>query len=307
MHEHDQDLIIALAEDTLDEQATAAARAEIAACAECSRDLELQRLALSALRELPVPYLSAAESADLHIALKNELGLRPQPATPRRSPIWARWVPVASAAVVLVALVISLPKILDSGFAGDSAMATTTAAADTTSAASEAAQAPLAAEDRAAEMLEAAGAMDDTATTAASETTEAAAEMTTTTAFAETTAADEASDAYGLLPYLGRVADLDRDDQLALLTDNGEEFRERSELEREASGALDACLEFTATSGEVLLLGIPAAAEPVVVGGVTADDGESLVLVAYIPEEISETVFVTTSLADCGIEVVLDQ
>ena len=43
MHQHDQELIMALAEESLDPQAARAAREEIASCRQCSEDLELQQ------------------------------------------------------------------------------------------------------------------------------------------------------------------------------------------------------------------------------------------------------------------------
>ena len=49
MHEHDIDLIMALAEGTLDAQQAAAAEAALAACTQCTTDLAAQRLALDAL------------------------------------------------------------------------------------------------------------------------------------------------------------------------------------------------------------------------------------------------------------------
>ena len=96
MHEHDQELIMALAEGTLDEAAAAGARTEIGLCADCSADLDLQIAALAVLDDVPEVYLTAAESAQLHSSLKQELSLAtPTPASPRRSFAWSRLLPAA--------------------------------------------------------------------------------------------------------------------------------------------------------------------------------------------------------------------
>ena len=77
MHEHDLDLIMALAEGTLDASDVPSAEAEIAACAECSEDLELQRLALGALEAAPPVAMTEMESSRMRRTLRHELGLVP--------------------------------------------------------------------------------------------------------------------------------------------------------------------------------------------------------------------------------------
>jgi hypothetical protein len=109
MHEHDLDLIMALAEGTLDASDVPSAEAAIAACAECSEDLELQRLALGALEAAPPVAMTEMESAQMRRTLRRELGLVPaaKPARPAR-----RWFPIgalASAAALLLALVVIGP------------------------------------------------------------------------------------------------------------------------------------------------------------------------------------------------------
>jgi len=109
MHAHDLDLIMALAEGTLDVSDVPSAEAAIAACPECSEDLELQRLAIGALEAAPPVAMTEMESAQMRRTLRHELGLVPaaKPAKPQR-----RWFPIgalASAAALLLALVVVGP------------------------------------------------------------------------------------------------------------------------------------------------------------------------------------------------------
>ena len=92
MHDHDLDRIAAVAEGGLSGQDLAAAQAEIAACAECSRDLQAQRTALAYLRQSQPITLTSTERARLHRAV------HPAPTRSR----WLRLAPVFAAAVALV-------------------------------------------------------------------------------------------------------------------------------------------------------------------------------------------------------------
>lgn len=101
MHEHDQDLIAALAEGTLPPHEAAVARPEVLACGSCRRELELQQRALAALRTAPRPTLTELERARLRRAvLPDTREAAPAP------PHWmARWMPAFAAAAVLVVAV----------------------------------------------------------------------------------------------------------------------------------------------------------------------------------------------------------
>ena len=213
MHEHDYEIIMALAEGTLDDVTAERAAADIAACAECTADLELQRLAISALNDAPDVYLTATESASLHANLKRELSIATPKAAPARQPIaWGRWLGALGAAAVLVFFIALIPMMGGiGGFSADdaeeAAALETTAAASETTAAPEMAEAPAAgatADDGSFDALTQESDLESAATEAPA-TTEAAAEETTTT----NTAARSFTE--GLM-QLGPIAELDRDE-----------------------------------------------------------------------------------------------
>ena len=153
MHEHDQDIIMALAEGSLDPEAAARAEAAISACDQCQADLELQRLALTALQDAPAVYLTAAESGRLHDQLHRELRIAPaETARARLRPAWGRWAALAAGtAAVFLAAFLVLPSVLggdddadtvafeqiedELGAGADGRTATTAAAAEAPSAA----------------------------------------------------------------------------------------------------------------------------------------------------------------------------
>lgn len=121
-HDHDHDLIMALAEGRLDATAAAAARREVEACDECAADLVLQEAALAALRAVPTVTLTDMEAARLKRDLDTALGhersvVAPAPA---RRPRF-NWIPVASVAAVLLALVMVAPSLQLLGGASDEA------------------------------------------------------------------------------------------------------------------------------------------------------------------------------------------
>jgi hypothetical protein len=111
MHEHDTDLIMALAEGSLSGADATRAEATIAACSVCTADLSMQRTALSALAEAPRVYLSAAESHRMRQAVKKELRIIDPEAAPapkrRRFSLGA----LAGAAAVLLAVVVAAPTL----------------------------------------------------------------------------------------------------------------------------------------------------------------------------------------------------
>jgi hypothetical protein len=101
MHDHDIDRIAAVAEDRLSGQDLAAARVEIDACEECSRELEAQRTAIAFLGQAQPATLTSIERARLHRAI------RPAPTRSR----WVRLVPVFAAAAALVVVAgVLLPR-----------------------------------------------------------------------------------------------------------------------------------------------------------------------------------------------------
>lgn len=122
-HDHDRDLIMALAEGALDERTAEAARREIDGCAECIENLALQRAALAVFSAAPSVQLTELEAGrlkrDLDTALGHERTLI-APAPQRRKSF--NWVPVFSVAAVLIALVLVAPTLdLLGGGADDSA------------------------------------------------------------------------------------------------------------------------------------------------------------------------------------------
>lgn len=130
MHNHDQDLIAALAEGTLDGAAAAAASADIAGCSTCSADLAAQRTAIVAMAGVSPVALTAAESARLRSAVASAIGIEPTP-TPVSAPRARRtpWGAIAIAAASLAGIVGVVPVIgLLSQGSNDSAAATTFAA-----------------------------------------------------------------------------------------------------------------------------------------------------------------------------------
>ncbi len=124
MHEHDQDLIMALAEGTLGPEEAAAAEAEFAACTSCAEELSLQRLAVSLLHEAPAVALNEFESHRIRRNVRRELGIGAEAAAPagaRRR----RFMPVAvlgGAAALLLAVVFAGGALQDlSGDGADTA------------------------------------------------------------------------------------------------------------------------------------------------------------------------------------------
>jgi hypothetical protein len=309
MHEHDQEIIMALAEGTLDDAAAAAATAAIAACVECSADLDLQRLALAALDDVPDVYLTAVESARLHDALKSELvGAKTPPIRAGQPFAWGRWLPVAGVAAVLLVAIVSLPTLFGGGFSDDAgdetvaAVETTAASADvaeTTAAPSADALSPSRDDDGAAALEMAAEDLEDSLTA-----TTASAETTTTMAAPETTTSD-LSGVPDLLAFLGNVEDLDRAALLEKLIDEGAEITEVTNKARNADPFFSACLLENTTPEIAPTLGIAVDSEPLLLGIVVVPSGKELILVAYVPEDVDETVFATHFAYRCGLVEVL--
>ncbi len=308
MHEHDQEIIMALAEGILDEATAAAASAEIATCDECSADLELQRFALSALDDVPDVYLTATESATLHSSLRRELSIAsPPPAREKRSIAWGRWLPAVGIAAVFIAAVAALPAML--GGSDDDSADMTVAATETTAASAEmfeATEAPAAAaapQDRFSDDATDGGEGGQFAGAdleeAATDTTEAAA---TTTAAAETTTTiSEGPDLVGLLDYLGPVAGLKTASLLEQIGTNRDRLAEVSAAALSLDPVFAMCLVETASPLIAPELGIVIDSAPLILGIVSTSGGEELALVAYVPEDTNETVFVTHQLFSCDV------
>ncbi len=294
---------MALAEGALDEAAAAAATSAIGACSECSRDLELQRIALSALDDLPEVYLTATESSRLHANLHRDLKLADPSARPHRRTgfAWGRWLPAVGIAAVLLVVVVSLP-FLTGGDSGDTtAMDMTTVAASTET--TSAAFVPRAANDAggSAESLEVAG---DSAT-AAQEMAE-----TTTTAAAETTVTTNSGqkNAFDMLAFLGMIGDLDRASLVDRLVGDIDMVQEMSLAAREADSIVNECLVTNASPDVAAQLGLPDESEPILLGVVAdAATGEEFLLVAYVAGDPNETVFVTQRGRSCAIVATLFQ
>jgi len=124
MHNHDLDLIAALAEGRLDDEEARLAEESLAGCSECLADLAAQRTSLAATVTAQRPGLSMAESSDLRRQVGAALGLSKQVDTaPQRRP----WMGLATAAAVVVALVAVAPlvNLLSTDSDDSSATATT--------------------------------------------------------------------------------------------------------------------------------------------------------------------------------------
>ncbi len=302
MHEHDQELIMALAEGTLADEAADAARAEIAACAECSADLELQVAAIAMLDDLSEVYLTATESARLHSELKRELALEtPSSTAVRRSFAWSRFLPVAGVAAALLVVIIAVPTLFSGGDSDDasdeiaSAPSVDAGATETTAAASMDLE-----WEGAVEM---AGGNDSLAESAppiaAEETTEAPATTTTEAP----TAADDTGTIWSALEFLGPVDVLDTEELLERIRTNDVDLGAYSDDAKFADPVFALCLEESITVEISAELGVPAESDPVILGIVTSAEGEDLILVAYVPEDVEETVFVVHRLPCLDLEL----
>lgn len=149
MHDHDLELIAALAEGDLGLEEAAAAEREIATCESCSAEFEAQRTALAAIADAPRPGLSMAESGDLRRAVRTAVGAEPEPAAqPTRRP----WLGLVTAAAVVALLLAVVPAANLLRTDGDSAASDTTIAEESRDAAAFATTSPPATEAPAAEM-----------------------------------------------------------------------------------------------------------------------------------------------------------
>jgi hypothetical protein len=101
MHEHDLDLIAALADGSLREETVA--RALVDSCAECRAEYESQVAILEVLAAAFTVEMTELEKAALHRDLWTEL--RRAPSGAASTPWWYRWSYVAAGLFVLIGLV----------------------------------------------------------------------------------------------------------------------------------------------------------------------------------------------------------
>lgn len=102
-HEHDFELIAAIAEGVMGPAEEAAAEASLASCGECRIDLQFQREALAALRAAPVVGMTDLERAGLHREVATATTPPTRKPAPHRSVPWfQRLVPAMAAAAALV-------------------------------------------------------------------------------------------------------------------------------------------------------------------------------------------------------------
>jgi hypothetical protein len=113
MHEHEFELIAALAEGRLEDESQA--RALVASDPRYREEYEAQKTAFEALSAVGTASLSDAERAGLHRDIWTELRASTAP-TPTRQPWYIRWSPVAAGMLVVVGLV----AVLNQGGSSDS-------------------------------------------------------------------------------------------------------------------------------------------------------------------------------------------
>lgn len=101
MHDHDLDLIAALAEGSLRDETVA--RAQVEACPDCRDEYQGQRAAIEFLASAPEVSMTELERAGLHRDLWIELRNEPAAAA-KKSPWWYRWSYVAAGLFVVVGL-----------------------------------------------------------------------------------------------------------------------------------------------------------------------------------------------------------
>lgn len=195
MHKHDDALITALAEGTIESGSAAAAEAEVAGCARCSAELDAQRSALAALSVLPAASLSDEERSRLRSSVAHALGLPTAAPEPRRERVRrpVPWGAIAVAGLALGAVMVAVPMAGLLNTADDGAATLEMAA--TTSAASEADRAGGADldsfdEDNAGDAVPEESQLAEAPTTFDAEGTTGAAATTTTVPAAATTVAE---------------------------------------------------------------------------------------------------------------------
>ena len=132
MHEHDFEVIAAIAEGDLGPAQQQAAEAQLESCQDCRKDLQLQREALVLLRSAPTVNMTDLERASVHRAVAQHVG----PAAPTsrlqsKVPWFQRLMPVMTAAAALL-VVVGLGSVLvnSPNDAGSSSETTSAATSD---------------------------------------------------------------------------------------------------------------------------------------------------------------------------------
>jgi hypothetical protein len=128
MHDHDHELIAAIAEGGMNPDERAAAETSIASCEVCRIDLQLQREALASLRAAPAVAMTDIERAALHRTVAAAL-VPPFARSERKkaAPWFQRLMPAMAAAAALLVVVGIGSVLVDGG--GDADMASETTAA----------------------------------------------------------------------------------------------------------------------------------------------------------------------------------
>jgi hypothetical protein len=292
MHNHDYELIMALAEGSLDPAAEASARAEIEVCPECAQDLELQVVGFEALQALPPAGLTELEAARLHRDLRRDLGITRQearqPAARSRLPLAA----LGTAAAVLVAVVLVGPGLNLIG-GGDSSSDTTTVVAATDAAAATTAAPALGAGSD--EAQEGASSPDSIA---AAEVAPAVAPTTAAPATTMVTTTGSVVLETDRFAYFLDDADLEalRD---GLAASSFEEDSARSQALRVAGGSIveedfgaaEACIELTLSSEDNFLEGFQLARGQY--------DGREVLLIVYLAEALEESALIAHAADNC--------
>ena len=130
-HDHDFELIVAIAEAEMSPADQAAAEASLASCEVCRVDLELQREALSALGSAPAVVMTDLERARLRRMVAESVDETAPRSEPRRSTPWFQRLMPAMAAAAALLVVVGVGSVLvgNSGSDFDGAVAESTAVA----------------------------------------------------------------------------------------------------------------------------------------------------------------------------------
>lgn len=128
MHEHDFELIAAIAEGEMAAGDLSAAEAVVASCEDCTTDLQLQREALQALQTAAPVVMSDLERATLHRNVAQNLGPAELRADKLRPVPWFQRLMPAMAAAAALLIVVGVGSILVDGPGADLAADPTSAA-----------------------------------------------------------------------------------------------------------------------------------------------------------------------------------
>jgi hypothetical protein len=134
MNDQDLDLLLALAEGRLSAADAEVAQTRLSTNPNLVAELEIQRLVVDRLRDLPMPALTEAESRSLRAALRDELHLEPAVAPVAAGPRRRSWLfpltGLATAAVVLLGVLYIVPRTGDDSSGEDVVAVATFATAD---------------------------------------------------------------------------------------------------------------------------------------------------------------------------------